>query len=158
MNRPTSVAAVFAPMPGTPGRPSLGSPRSIAISAYASPARSAGTPYFAATSGGPRNSALASPRPTYTSRTGVGSSRTTCMRSRSPLTTSTGSVRSAAHSVPMTSSASWPSAPAVASPAAAHVEDHRHLRLEPARHDLGHPTGAVSGPPATRCALYVGSA
>ena len=62
--RPTSVAAVFAPIPGTPGSPSDGSPRSIAISAYASPARSAGTPYLAATSGGPRISALASPRPT----------------------------------------------------------------------------------------------
>ena len=63
-NRPTSVAAVFAPIPGTPGSPSDGSPRSIAISAYAAPARAAGTPYFAATSGGPSVSAFASPRPT----------------------------------------------------------------------------------------------
>jgi len=63
-NRLTSVAAVFAPTPGTPGRPSEGSPRSIAISAYASPARPTGTPYFAATSTGPRCSAFANPRPT----------------------------------------------------------------------------------------------
>ena len=43
--------------------------------------------------------------------TGVGSSRTTCMRSRSPLTTSTGSELLRGASVPITSSASWPSAP-----------------------------------------------
>ena len=105
-NRPTSVAAVFAPTPGTPGSPSDGSPRSIAISAYASPARAFGTPYFSATSAGPRCSAFASPRPTYSSRTGTGSSRTICMRSRSPDTASTGSVRSVAARVPITSSAS----------------------------------------------------
>ena len=102
---------------------------------------------------------MASPRPTYTSRTGVGSSRTTCMRSRSPLTTSTGSVRSAAHSVPITSSASWPSAPAVASPAAASTSRITGTcGSSPPGTTSGTPTGAVSGPPATRCALYVGSA
>src|SRR5690606_1016769 len=39
-----SLAAVFSPMPATPGRPSDGSPRSTAISAYPAPARSTGTP------------------------------------------------------------------------------------------------------------------
>ena len=32
-----SAAAVFSPTPGTPGSPSLGSPRSTAKSAYARP-------------------------------------------------------------------------------------------------------------------------
>ena len=47
--RLTSAAADFSPMPGTPGSPSLGSPRSTAKSAYPRP----GTPYLAATSASP---------------------------------------------------------------------------------------------------------
>ena len=153
-NRPTSVAAVFAPMPGTPGSPSDGSPRSIAISAYASPARSAGTPYFAATSGGPRISALASPRPTYSSRTGIGSSRTTCMRSRSPLTTVDRVGRSAAAQGADDVVGLVALGAAVASPAAASTS--RIIGtwgLSPSGTTSGTPTGAVSGSPGTRCAL-----
>ena len=106
-NRPTSVAAVFAPMPGTPGSPSDGSPRSIAISAYASPARAAGTPYFSATSGGPEVLGLGQPAPDveqpHRRRLVPHDLHEVAVAAD---TASTGSVRSAAHRVPMTSSAS----------------------------------------------------
>ena len=94
-------------MPGTPGSPSDGSPRSIAISAYASPARSAGTPYFAATSGGPEELGLGQPAPDvqqpHRRRLVAHDLHEVAVAADHP---STGSVRSAAASVPITSSAS----------------------------------------------------
>ena len=76
------------------------------------------------------------------------------MRSRSPLTASTGSVVSVAASVPITSSASKPSAPPVAIPAAASTSRMIGTCGESVSGiSSGTPAGAVSGSPGTRWAL-----
>ena len=152
-NRPTSVAAVFAPIPGTPGSPSDGSPRSIAISAYAAPARAAGTPYLAATSGGPSVSPSPARGPRRSAAPGWGVPHdlheVTVAADHRDRVDALG-----AHSVPITSSASWPSAPAVANPAAASTSMITGTcGGSPSGTTSGIPAGAVSGPPATRCAL-----
>jgi len=68
-------------------------------------------------------------------------------------------VRSAAASVPITSSASCPSAPAVAIPAAASTSSSTGTcGASASGTSSGIPAGAAAGSPATRCALYVGSA
>jgi hypothetical protein len=143
--RAISRAAVFSPTPGTPGRPSLGSPRIAAKSAY----HRAGTPYFFSTTALSLSSSLATPRPQYSSRV-PRSSSTSWNRSRSPETTSTGAGWVAA-SVPSTSSASYPSTPNAGMPTASSTSSSTGICFSSA---FG--TSSTS-PCATRCFLYEGT-
>ena len=62
------LAAVLAPIPGTPGRPSLGSPRRVAKSAYCS----GRMPYRATSAAASMTSSPATPRPAMQHPDGAG--------------------------------------------------------------------------------------
>ena len=154
-----SAAAVFSPIPTTPGRPSLGSPRSTAMSAYACPDA---TEYFSASAAWSMTTRSLTPFTGYRTRTPAASS-TSWNRSRSPVTTATaarsaaGRATSRATSVPITSSASYPGTPTRAMPSAASTSMITGTCAASAGGTSSSPV--VPGTSrATRCALYDGIA
>ena len=151
------LAAVLSPTPLTPGRPSDGSPRSAAKSAYCS----GRTPYLRDHGAVVDDLEIADTRVRCRARVRRRSSSTSWNRSRSPVTTSTRRPRSTP-ACPMMSSASKCGAPTTAiSQRLEHLADDRDLRVEGVgclldvdaawqrRRRPGAPCSSGSGRPAT---------